>query len=65
MSSNSYSYESGSNAIISTLDGYVGTYVTDSENEVVPFDPVMTAWAPIGDGVRMTLDILYVRRWYR
>ncbi|THV87228.1 glycoside hydrolase [Aureobasidium pullulans] len=49
----------GSNSIISTLDGYVGTYVTDSENDVVPFDPVMTAWAPIGHGVRMTLDILH------
>jgi len=25
----------------------------------VPFDPVKTAWGAVGDGVRLTLDILH------
>lgn len=51
----------GSTAQIGGIPGYSGSLVnvTGSENPIVPFDPVSTAWAPIGDGVRMTLDILH------
>ena len=49
----------GSTVKITSPEGYVGSYVTDSENPIVPFDPVLTAWGAIGNGVRLTLDILH------
>lgn len=54
-------YIAGSRAQIETVSGYVGTYVigSESENDIVPFDPVLTAWGTIGNGVRLTLDILH------
>ncbi|PNS14682.1 hypothetical protein CAC42_1704 [Sphaceloma murrayae] len=49
----------GSYAQIQPLPGYSGSLITESENPIVPFDPVMTAWGTVGDGVRMNLDILH------
>ncbi|KAF2222304.1 glycoside hydrolase superfamily [Elsinoe ampelina] len=49
----------GSYSTIQPLEGYSGSFVTASENTIVPFGPVTTAWGTIGDGVRTTLDILH------
>lgn len=48
----------GSNVIFGAVPGLTGSLIVDSENECVPFGPVLTGWAPIGD-VRMSLDILH------
>lgn len=40
------------------MDGLTGNVIVDSENPVVPYGPVLTGWAPIGD-VRLTLDVLH------
>lgn len=49
----------GSSVQIGTLEGYSGSSIVESENPLIPFDPVLTAWGAIGDGVRMTLDTLH------
>lgn len=48
----------GSNVIFGAVPGLTGSLIVDSENKCVPFGPVLTGWAPIGD-VRMSLDILH------
>lgn len=36
-----------------------GSVIVDSENEVVPWGPVLTGWDTIGEGTRMLLDVLH------
>ncbi|KAF2149048.1 glycoside hydrolase family 51 protein [Myriangium duriaei CBS 260.36] len=49
----------GSSVNIGAIPGFSGSLITGSENPIVPFDPVITAWGAIGEGVRMTLDVLH------
>ena len=51
----------GSTGAIGAVPDFTGSLVmgNQSENPIVPFDPVDTAWATIGEGVRSTLDILH------
>ncbi|GAB7352128.1 hypothetical protein MBLNU459_g2621t2 [Dothideomycetes sp. NU459] len=51
----------GSTAQLGGVPDFSGGLVLgpESENPIVPFDPVPTAWETIGTGVRMTLDILH------
>ncbi|KAL0259617.1 hypothetical protein SLS55_005354 [Diplodia seriata] len=48
----------GSNIEPKAVDGLAGNVIVSSENPVVPYGPVLTGWAPIGD-VRLTLDVLH------
>lgn len=49
----------GSSVNIGVVSEFTGTLITSSENPILPFGPVITAWQSIGDGVRMTLDRLH------
>lgn len=48
----------GSNIVPGAVDGLTGNVIIDSENPVVPYGPVLTGWASIGN-VRLTLDVLH------
>jgi len=48
----------GSNIQPGSVPGIAGNVIVDSENPTIPWGPVLTGWAPIGD-VRMTLDTLH------
>jgi len=49
----------GSNWNTTLIPDFNGSLIGKSENPVEPIAPVLTAWAPIGDNVRMTLDRLH------
>jgi len=49
----------GSTAYANAVPGFTGNLITQSENPIEPFAPVITAWGAIGDGVRLTLDLLH------
>lgn len=49
----------GSNYNATVIPGFNGSLLGISENPVEATAPVLTAWAPIGDDVRMTLDRLH------
>lgn len=49
----------GSNYNTAVLPEFNGSLIVQSENVVEPIAPVLTAWASIGDGVRMSLDLLH------
>jgi len=49
----------GSTAYANALAGFTGNLITQSENPIEPYAPVITAWGAIGDGVRLTLDRLH------
>ena len=49
----------GSNWNTTAISGINGSSIGPSENPVEPIAPVLTAWAPIGEGVRLTLDRLH------
>lgn len=49
----------GSNWNTTAIPDFNGSLIGISENPVEPIAPVLTAWAPIGDNVRMTLDRLH------
>ncbi|KAL1637860.1 hypothetical protein SLS56_000417 [Neofusicoccum ribis] len=48
----------GSNIVPGAVDGLTGNSIISSENPVVPYGPVLTGWAPIGN-VRLALDVLH------
>ncbi|KAI7082118.1 glycoside hydrolase [Hortaea werneckii] len=49
----------GSNYNSTAIPGFNGSLIGISENPIEATAPVLTAWAPIGDDVRMTLDRLH------
>lgn len=49
----------GSNYNSTTIPEFNGSSIGVSENPIEPTAPVLTAWATVGDGVRMTLDRLH------
>ncbi|KAI6817140.1 glycoside hydrolase [Hortaea werneckii] len=49
----------GSNYNSTAIPGFNGSLIGISENPVEATAPVLTAWAPIGEDVRMTLDRLH------
>ncbi|KAK5733513.1 hypothetical protein LTR17_009630 [Elasticomyces elasticus] len=49
----------GSNWNTTLLPNYNGSLIGASENPVEPIAPVLTAWAAIGNGTRITLDRLH------
>ncbi|KAI9719501.1 MAG: hypothetical protein M1828_006208 [Chrysothrix sp. TS-e1954] len=48
----------GSSVTLGTIEGIPGTSIVGSENPLLPFGPVLTGWAGIGD-VRLSLDVLH------
>ncbi|KAF1991766.1 glycoside hydrolase family 51 protein [Aulographum hederae CBS 113979] len=48
----------GSTIVPGAVAGLEGNTIISSENPTIPFGPVLTGWAPIGN-VRMSLDLLH------
>jgi alpha-L-arabinofuranosidase len=48
----------GSNIATGSIPNLDGNVITSSENEEIPYGPVITGWGPIGN-VRMSLDTLH------